>query len=149
MNVCNCATAVFFANGFKDFHNTIRKNGSLRGEHKGGSGENYGINSGNKVTQGLVVMSVVLHNQGYDIQKDFPGIERLVKYSAKLYDKPKMGGGNNSLRFMTNDPNRYNTVGWMYLYDTVFGTDYAKEVPYEARGMWMFGIADAGALNSN
>ena len=36
-----------------------------------------------------------------------------------------MGGGNNSLRFMTNDPNRYNTVG--DIVDTVFGTDY-KEV---------------------
>ncbi len=141
-------------NGFKDFHNTIRKNGSLKGEHKSGSGQNYGINSGNKVAQGLIVMSVVLHNQGYDIQKDFPGIERLVEYSSKLYHQPrskllKLGGGNNNIRFMTDDPNRYNTVGWMYLYDTVFGTDYAKDVPYEARGMWMFGIADAGALNSN
>lgn len=141
-------------NGFKDFHNTIRKNGSLKGEHKSGSGENYGINSGNKVTQGLIVMSVVLHNQGYDIDKEFPGIKRLVEYSSKLYHQPrsklqKMGGGNNNLRFMTDDPNYYNTVGWMYLYDTVFNTDYAKDVPYEARGMMMFGIADAGSLNSN
>ena len=136
-------------NGFKDFHNTIRRNGSLKGEHRSGSGQNYGVNSGNKVTQGLVVMAVVLHNQGYDIQKDFPGIERLAKYSAKLYDNPKMGGQNNNLRFMSDNPNYYNTVGWMYLYDTVFGTDYAKDVPYQARGMVMFGITDAGALNPN
>ena len=140
-------------NGFKDFHNTIRRNGSLKGEHIKGNGENYGINSGNKVAQGLIVMSVVLHNQGYDIEKDFPGIKRLVEYCSKLYHQPrsklqKLGGGNNNLRFMTDDPNYYNTVGWLYLYDTVFNTDYAKDVPYEARGMVMFGISDAGALNS-
>lgn len=136
-------------NGFKDFYSTMRNNGSLKGEHKSGNGQNYGINSGNKVAQGMIAMAILLHNQGYDIQKDFPKIDKLVAYCSKKYKKPSGGGQNNNLRFMSNNPNEYNTTGWMDLYDTVFGTSYAINFPIESKRMIHFGIADASALNLN
>ena len=140
-------------NGFKDFYNTMRKNGTFKAEHKRGNGGNYGIESGNKVAEGMVVMAVMLHNQGYDIQKDFPKIDKLVQWAGKNYKNPEKAlgskAGNNNLRFMSNNPNENNTVGWMLLYDTVFGTNYSIKFPTEAKRMIHYGIADASALTLN
>jgi hypothetical protein len=97
----------------------------------------------------MITMAILLHNQGYDIQKDFPKIDKLVAYCSKKYKKPSSGGQNNNLRFMSNNPNEYNTTGWMDLYDTVFGTSYAINFPIESKRMIHFGIADASALNLN
>ena len=50
---------------------------------------------------------------------------------------------------MSNNPNENNTVGWMLLYDTVFGTNYSIKFPTEAKRMIHYGIADASALTLN
>ena len=136
-------------NGFKDFYKTMRKkNGTLKAEHRSGSGQNFGINSGNKVAQGMIIMAIILHHQGYDVQKDFPKINKLVAWCSKNYKDPKnMGGGNDNLRFLSNNPNEYNTVGWMYLYDLVFETNYALDFPTETSRMVMYAIEDARSLS--
>lgn len=134
-------------NGFKDFYNTMRKNGSFKAEHLPGHGENYGITSGNTVAQGMVVMAVLLHNQGFDIQKDYPKLEKLMEWASKQYKNPeKLGGGNNDIRFLSKEPQENNTLGWMYLYDTYFGTSYANGWPTETKRMIHFGIADTSAI---
>ena len=135
-------------NGFKDFYKTMRrKNGTFKAEHRSGSGQNFGINSGNKVAQGMIIMSIILHHQGYDIQKEFPKINKLVAWCSKNYNDPKgMGGDNNNMRFLSNNPNDYNTAGWMYLYDLVFDTSYALDFPTETSRMVMYAIEDAKSL---
>ncbi len=136
-------------NGFKDFYKTMRKkNGTLKAEHRSGSGQNFGINSGNKVAQGMIIMAIILHHQGYDVQKEFPKINKLVAWCSKNYKDPKdMGGDNDNLRFLSNDPNPYNTVGWMYLYDLVFDTNYALDFPTETSRMVMYAIEDTRSLS--
>ena len=61
-------------NGFEDFYKTMRKNGTLKNEHKKGDGGNYGISSGNEVGQAMVMMAIILHNQGIDVRKKYPKI---------------------------------------------------------------------------
>ena len=135
-------------NGFKDFYKTMRKkNGTFKAEHRSGSGQNFGINSGNKVAQGMIIMAIILHHQGYDIQKEFPKINKLVAWCNKNYkDTKDMGGDNNNMRFLSNNPNDYNTVGWMHLYDVVFDTNYALDFPTETNRMVMYAIEDAKSL---
>ena len=92
-------------------------------------------------------MAIILHHQGFDVQKEFPKINKLVAWCSKNYDDPKeMGGGNDNLRFLSNNPNEYNTVGWMYLYDLVFETNYALDFPTETSRMVMYAIEDARSL---
>ena len=69
----------------------------------------------------------------------------------KNYKNPEAsgyGGGNNDLRFLSDDPLKRNTVGWMYLWNIAFGTNYTETntFPSKARTMTVFGIADASNI---
>jgi len=139
-------------NGFEDFYKSMRKkNGTFKNEHKKGDGANYGLQSGNFVGQSMIVMAVILQHQGIDVRKKYKKIEKFIKWASKSYKDPEelgYGGGNNDLRFLSNDPLKLNTVGWMYLWDKAFGTNYTESnnFPSEARTMTVYGIADASGL---
>ena len=133
-------------NGFEDFYNTMRKkNGTFKNEHKKGDGQNYGLQSGNFVGQNMIVMAIILEHQGIDVRKKYPKIEKFVKWASKNYkeaDKLNFGGGNNNLRFLSDDPLKKNTLGWMYLWGKEYGTDYIKldDYPHETRTMMTYGV---------
>ena len=136
-------------NGFKDFYKTIRSNGTFKGEHKKGDGGNYGISSGNEVGQGMVLMAIILHNQGIDVRKEYPKIEKFVQWASENYNDPKKTGltvngtyGNTNVRFMTSDAMPQNTLGWMFLWDQVFETNYSKDfdVYEKVKSLITFGI---------
>ena len=135
-------------NGFEDFYNTMReKNGTVKNEHRKGEGANYGLQSGNFVGQNMIVMSVILQHQGIDVKKKYPKIEKFVQWASENYKDAKkldFGGGNNDLRFLSDDPFKKNTLGWMHLWDKEFGTDYIKlnDYPSETRTMLTYGIFD-------
>ena len=70
-----------------------------------------------------------------------------MEWASKQYKNPKkLGGGNNDIRFLSREPQENNTLGWMYLYDTYFGTSYANGWPTETKRMIHFGIADTSAI---
>ena len=137
-------------NGFEDFYGTMRSDGTFKGEHKKGDGANYGISSGNEVGQAMVVMSIILHNQGIDVRKKYPKIEKFVQWASKNYKNPKATGlvtdgtfSNSSLRFMSSNPMEKNTLGWMFLWDQVFETKYSKDYDFlegQTRALVVFGI---------
>jgi len=132
-------------NGFEDFYSTMRRDGTFKGEHKQGNGDNYGLSSGNEVGQAMVVMSIILHNQGVDVRKKYPKIEKFVQWASKNYlDVSNTGfsGGNSDMRFVSQDPKPKNTIGWMFLWDNVFGTSYTKNfnVDDNTKAMTTFGI---------
>lgn len=136
-------------NGFKDFYKTIRSNGTFKGEHKKGDGGNYGISSGNEVGQGMVLMAIILHNQGIDVRKEYPKIEKFVQWASKNYKDLERTGlvthgnySNSNLRFMGDDPQEHNTLGWMFLWDQVFETNYSKDfdVYEKVKSLITFGI---------
>ena len=136
-------------NGFEDFYKTMRKkNGTFKNEHRKGDGANYGIQSGNVVGQSMIVMAIILKHQGIDVKKKYPKIKKFVQWASENYKKAKeldFGGGNNNLRFLSDNPLKRNTAGWIYLWDKEFGTNYTKanNFPPETRTMIMYGIADA------
>ena len=135
-------------NGFEDFYKTMRKkNGTFENEHRKGDGANYGIQSGNFVGQNMIVMALILEHQGMNVKKKYPKIAKFVQWASKNYKDVKKldySGGNNDLRFLSNDPFKKNTLGWMYLWDKEFGTDYIQltDYPSETRTMITYGIFD-------
>jgi len=139
-------------NGFEDFYKTMRKNGTLKAEHKKGDGGNYGISSGNEVGQAMVMMAIILHNQGIDVRKKYPKIEKFVKWASKNYKDPKVTGmvtdgtfSNSGMRFMSSDPRENNTLGGMFLWDQVFETKYSQDYNFlgdRSRALVIFGIMD-------
>ena len=141
-------------NGFEDFYNTMRKkNGTFKNEHKKGDGQNYGLQSGNFVGQNMIVMSIILEHQGVDVRKKYPKIEKFVQWASKNYkkaDKLNYGGGNNNLRFLSDDPMKKNTLGWMYLWDKEYGTEYIQldEYPLETRTMFTYGVYDSTEITT-
>ena len=58
-------------NGFKDAYTIIRNDGSLKTEHRKGSGNNFGLNTGNYVIQHIVNMAIILHHHGWIYQRAF------------------------------------------------------------------------------
>ena len=46
------------------------------------------------------------------------------------------------LRFLSDDPLKKNTLGWMYLWDKEYGTNYIKldDYPQETRTMMTYGV---------
>ena len=139
-------------NGFEDFYKSMRKkNGTFKNEHRKGDGANYGLQSGNVVGQSMIVMAVILQHQGIDVKKKYPKIKKFVQWASENYKNAKelgYGGGNNDLRFLSNDPLKRNTAGWMYLWDKEFGTNYTESnnFPSETRTMITYGIADASDI---
>jgi len=139
-------------NGFEDFYKTMRKkNGTFKNEHRKGDGANYGIQSGNVVGQSMIVMAVILKHQGIDVKKKYPKIEKFVQWASENYKKAKeldFGGGNNDLRFLSNNPLKRNTAGWIHLWDKEFGTNYAKLNNFSpaTKTMITYGIADASKI---
>lgn len=132
-------------NGFEDFYSTMRRNGTFKNEHRKGNGENYGLSSGNEVGQAMTVMAIILNNQGIDVRKQYPKIEKFVEWASENYkDSMETGytGGNSDMRFLSRDPKPKNTIGWMFLWDNVFGTNYAKNFDVEdnTKAMTTFGI---------
>ena len=144
-----CTAAI---NGFEDFYKTMRKkNGTFKNEHRKGDGANYGIQSGNVVGQSMIVMAVILKHQGIDVRKKYPKIEKFVQWASENYKKAKeldFGGGNNDLRFLSDNPLKRNTAGWIYLWDKEFGTNYAKLNNFspKTKTMITYGIADASKI---
>ena len=136
-------------NGFEDFYKSMRKkNGTFKNEHRKGDGANYGIQSGNFVGQCMIVMAVILEHQGINVKKKYPKIEKFVQWASENYKNAKelgFSGGNNNLRFLSDNPLKRNTAGWMYLWDKEFGTNYTElnNFPPETRTMITYGIADA------
>ncbi len=111
----------------------------------------YGIQSGNFVGQCMIVMAVILHHQGIDVQKKYPKIEKFVQWASENYKNAKelgFSGGNNNLRFLSDNPLKRNTAGWIYLWDKEFGTNYTESnnFPPETRTMITYGIADASNI---
>lgn len=139
-------------NGFEDFYKSMRKkNGTFKNEHRKGGGANYGIQSGNFVGQSMIVMAVILNHQGIDVQKKYPKIKKFVQWASENYKNAKelgFSGGNNNLRFLSDNPLKRNTVGWIYLWDKEFGTNYAESnnFPPETRTMITYGIADSSNI---
>ncbi|MDB4193115.1 hypothetical protein N9599_02945 [Candidatus Pelagibacter sp.] len=139
-------------NGFEDFYKTMRKkNGTFKNEHREGDGANYGIQSGNVVGQSMIVMAIILKHQGIDVKKKYPKIEKFVQWASENYKKAKeldFGGGNNDLRFLSDNPLKRNTAGWIYLWDKEFGTNYAKLNNFSpaTKTMITYGIADASKI---
>ena len=142
-------------NGFKDAYSIIRNDGSLKTEHKKGNGNNYGLNTGNYVTQHIVNMSIILHHQGWDIQKDFPKVEKAVKFTSELVRSPSkskyykkstssLNAFNNSLEFI-KDPKIDNTLAYVVIFDKTFDTEYSKEFSQDddTHSMTIMGIVDA------
>lgn len=143
-------------NGFEDFYSTMRNDGTFKNEHRNGDGGNYGISSGNEVGQSMVVMAIVLHNQGIDIRKKYPKIEKFVQWASENYKDPKVTGlvtngtySNSELRFMGDDPQEHNTLGWMFLWDQVFKTTYSKDfdVYEKVKSLITFGITSPNTIN--
>ena len=139
-------------NGFEDFYKSMRKkNGTFKNEHRKGDGANYGLQSGNVVGQCMIVMAIILEHQGIDVKKKYPKIEKFVQWASENYKNAEelgYGGGNNNLRFLSEDPSKRNTAGWMYLWDKEFGTNYTESnnFPPQTRTMITYGIADASNI---
>ena len=130
-----------------------KKNGTFKNEHKKGDGQNYGLQSGNFVGQNMIVMSIILEHQGVDVRKKYPKIEKFVQWASKNYkkaDKLNYGGGNNNLRFLSDDPMKKNTLGWMYLWDKEYGTEYIQlgDYPLETRTMFTYGVYDSTEITT-
>ena len=84
-------------------------------------------------------------------KKKYPKIKKFVQWASENYKNAKelgYGGGNNDLRFLSNDPLKRNTAGWMYLWDKEFGTNYTESnnFPPQTRTMITYGIADASNI---
>jgi hypothetical protein len=99
----------------------------------------------------MIVMAVILEHQGIDVKNKYPKIEKFVQWASENYKNAEelgYGGGNNNLRFLSDDPLKRNTAGWMYLWDKEFGTNYIKlnDYPSETRTMITYGIADASNI---
>ena len=65
-------------------------------------------------------------------------------------DKLNYGGGNNNLRFLSDDPMKKNTLGWMYLWDKEYGTEYIQlgDYPLETRTMFTYGVYDSTEITT-
>ena len=55
---------------------------------------------------------------------------------------------SSSLRFLSDNPLKRNTAGWIYLWDKEFGTNYAKLNNFspKTKTMITYGIADASKI---
>lgn len=142
-------------NGFKDAYTIIRNDGSLKTEHRKGSGNNFGLNTGNYVIQHIVNMAIILHHHGWDIPKSFPRIEQMVKFTSELVKSPRknkyykkttnsQNSFNNSLEFIY-DPKIDNTLAYVVIYDKTFGTKYSKNFSQDddTHSLAIMGIVDA------
>jgi len=137
----------------------MRSNGTFKSEHQKGNGGNYGISSGNEVGQAMIVMSVILHNQGINIQKKYPKIEKFVKWASKNYSNPKFTGlttngtfSNSNIEFIGDNPQARNTIGWMFLWDNVFNTTYSLKYTdnsENSKAMVTYGITSPEKLIIN
>jgi hypothetical protein len=136
-------------NGFIDAYGTIRKDGSLKTEHKRKSGSNFGVSSGNFTGQMIVSMAIILHNQGFDIQKDYPRVEKFIEFTSKIVENPSKSkyikkGNNKNLRWMSPDAKPHNNLGYMIIWDKTFNTTYSQNVKdYDQMvSSILFGVAD-------
>lgn len=146
-------------NGFEQYYKSMRSNGTFKSEHRKGNGGNYGISSGNEVGQAMIVMSVILHNQGINIQKKYPKIEKFVKWASKNYSNPKVTGlttngtfSNSNIEFLGDNPQARNTIGWMFLWDNVFDTTYSSkyaDINENSKAMVTYGITSPENLIIN
>ena len=143
-------------NGFKDAYTTIRRDGSLKTEHRNGNGNNFGLFTGNYTIQTITNMAIVLHNHGWDIQEDFPKIEKMMAFTSKIVDDPtkskyfkrkttKQNEFNHSINFMNSEARVWNTIAYVMLWDKTFNTEYSKDFPMmdEPTSLATMGIVDA------
>ena len=152
---------------FESAYNVITKDGAILGENnpfpskkirriclKEGTisaacGHN-GFNSfdrANITSRYIVLMALILENQGYDIKNKFPKIEKILEFTKLSVEDPlnkkfsKIWGKYtleeyhkwNSLRYQSdsesNVPMPDNNLGYLLLWDLYYGDNYSSVVP--------------------
>ena len=97
----------------------------------------------------IVSMAIILHNQGFDIQKDYPRVEKFIEFTSKIVENPNKSkyikkGNNKNLRWMSPDAKPHNNLGYMIIWDKTFNTTYSQNVKdYDQMvSSILFGVAD-------
>ena len=170
--------------GFESAYSVIREDGSILTEHKPsdlsksvclkngpekvgcGHGGFASFDRGNITAKFIVLIAIVLENQGYDIKSNYPKIERILEFTKLSIEDPlnknfsKIWGAYslddynkwNSLRYQSvddsNPPMPHNNLGYMLLWDLTFGDNYSDVVPdyINQKAVTEFGILDSTCL---
>ena len=171
--------------GFESAYSIIREDGSLLTEHKPsdkskktclkkgpeiigcGHGGFQSFDRGNLTSRFIVLMALVLENQGFDIKKNFPKIEKIIQFTHLSIEDPlnkqfsKIWGQYtleeykiwNSLRYQSKDdsnpPMPHNNLGYLFLWDIYYGDSYSDVVPdyINQKAVTEFGVLDATCLS--
>lgn len=169
--------------GFESAYNVIRNDGSILTEHYPHSSKQKclkdgpdimgcghgGYNSfdrGNLTSRFIVLIALVLENQGYNIKSNYPKIEKILEFTKLAVEDPlnkkfsKIWGQYsmndyqkwNSLRYKSvddsNPPMPQNNLGHLVLWDLAFDDNYSSVVPdyLNQKSVPEFGVLDGTCL---
>jgi len=149
--------------GVEQYHNVLRSDGSITTEHFydkacqtgfGDHGCRNGLSLGNETGKFYALAAIVMHNQGIDVRKKYPKIEKNIEWTTQVAVDPTLamkwignifvvsrvvasGVGTAGETFSKEgivmdwarnwSPLRKN-LSHIYLWDTIFQTNYADNL---------------------
>ncbi|SVB59523.1 uncharacterized protein METZ01_LOCUS212377, partial [marine metagenome] len=144
--------------GVDTYHNVLRNDGSIKTEHFydeacqtgfGDHGCRSALSLGNETGRFYTLAALLMHNQGIDVRKKYPKIEKNIEWTSKvavdptlakkwignIFVAPRVGTGGETFSkegivmdwVRNNGAERKNLVH-IYLWDKIFKTNYVDNL---------------------
>ena len=148
--------------GFEEYHKVLRNDGSIVTEHYydeacqtgfDDHGCKYGLSQGNDTGKYMAMAAIALHNQGIDVRKKYPKIEKNIEWTTIVAVEPALAKKWIGDIFVTSqreianppDPSIFNedgidmewttngaytrkNLGHLFVWDRIFKTIYTSRL---------------------
>ena len=144
--------------GVEQYYNVLRNDGSITTEHFynkacqtgfGDHGCRHGLSLGNETGKFYALAAIVMHNQGIDVRKKYPKIEKNIEWTTKVATNPTLAmkwignifveerSGSYSetwskeginMDWAHNWASIRNNLSHIYLWDNIFQTNYSDNL---------------------
>ena len=144
--------------GVDAYHNVLRTDGSIKTEHFydkacqtgfGDHGCRSGLSLGNETSRFYTLAALLMHNQGIDVRKKYPKIEKNIEWTSKvaadptlakkwigdIFIAPRVGTGGETfskegivMDWVRNDGSERKNLVHIYLWDKIFKTNYVNNL---------------------
>ena len=148
--------------GFEDYYELIRSDGSLSSEvwcedasreyNRGGHGCMWSLSKNSETSKNMMMAAIALYNQGIDVQKKYPLIEKNIEWTVKTaldpnyakkyiqndtytgeiprYDDADLWIDGVAMDWIQNGAGVRKNISHIFYWDSIFGTKYSRELDH-------------------